>query len=66
MKHYKTYDPDNDEYVICAEHPTDDLHSLCGNRIDETPDGQPEETKEKINCEYCLEVIKIIKRLNDV
>ena len=63
LKHYKTYDPDNDKYVTCIEHPTDDIYSLCGNRIDETPDGQPETTKEPVTCAYCLQTIKEIKEM---
>jgi len=60
LKHYKIYNPDNNEYVTCVEHPTDDLHSLCGSGIDETPDGQPEETEALITCDYCLKIIKTI------
>jgi hypothetical protein len=67
LKHYVIYNPDDyEEYTVCLEHPTSDIFSLCGGRIDETPDGQPYETYEKINCKFCLETIKAIKELKDV
>lgn len=61
LKHYKWYsDTDFPEYDVCLEHPTAKNFTLCGCAIDQTPDGNPEETDEKINCKFCLKVIKII------
>lgn len=66
LSHYKTYpDPDIDEYDVCIQHPTSEGCTLCGDRIDNAPDGNPEETNEKVNCEYCLETIKVIKEWKD-
>ena len=67
LKHYKIYevngeDVDAEKDEICIEHPSDDEHSLCGRKIDQTPDGNPEETEEDINCKYCLQTIYEILR----
>lgn len=69
LTHYKWYkNPDDfpDEYDVCLEHPTAENFTLCSGVIDQTPDGNPEETNEPINCNFCLEVIKTIKELPNV
>ena len=66
LNHYKWY-PDIDfleEYEICLEHPTAENFTLCGGAINQTPDGNPEETDENINCRLCLKIINIIKDIN--
>jgi len=62
LKRYKIYNEsdEDEEYKVCIEHPTDELHTLCGARVSDTLDGQPEETKDLINCEFCIQTIKAI------
>jgi len=61
LKHYIWYDPDDEISTVCLEHPTCEGMNLCGGKIDDTPDGQPEETKKDIDCSFCLEIIKRIR-----
>jgi hypothetical protein len=70
LKHYKIYDfddYDNEEnnFSICLEHPQVEDRTLCGQDPGSTPDGNPIETNEKINCRFCLETIKQIENLLD-
>lgn len=65
MKKYKIYNIDEADtnYSVCLEHPVNPGFTLCGDTVDNTPDFKKRETDEKINCEYCLKTIKVIKEI---